>query len=109
MPYDGSLIFDTKINTSGFSSGLSAIGSLASAGISNIAGIFKSGADAVLGFGQQVMSTGAEYETAIKQIAATMNYSVAELSDETSEAFAMMQKFSDKAREQGANTAFTAS
>ncbi|MBR0483936.1 MAG: phage tail tape measure protein [Oscillospiraceae bacterium] len=108
MPYDGSLIFDTKINTSGFSSGLGSIGSLASAGIGSITGIFKAGADALLDFGKQVMDTGTEYEAALKQLAATMNYSVADLKDETSEAFATMQKFSDKAREQGSNTAFTA-
>gem|GEM_PF-2319540 len=108
MQYDGSLIFDTKINTSGFSAGLGSLGSLASAGIGSITGLFKAGASAVLDFGKASLETGSEFEAAVTQIAATMGFTVDELKNQESDASRIMQKFADKAKELGAGTFFTA-
>lgn len=63
MGADGSLIFDTKIDTSGFSAGASKLGSIAQTAIGTLSGlILKDGVDALVGFGQAALDSVASLE-----------------------------------------------
>lgn len=63
MGADGSLIFDTKIDTSGFSTGASKLGSIAQTAIGTLSGlILKDGVDALVGFGQAALDSVASLE-----------------------------------------------
>ena len=63
MGADGSLIFDTKINTSGFSAGAGKLGSIAQTAIGTLSGlILKDGVDALVGFGQAALDSVASLE-----------------------------------------------
>lgn len=63
MGADGSLIFDTKIDTSGFSAGAGKLGSIAQTAIGTLSGlILKDGVDALVGFGQAALDSVASLE-----------------------------------------------
>ena len=84
-----------------FISGLTSIGKLGATAL-------KSATSAVVSFGKSAVSAGAEFDTAMSQVAATMGYSVDELNDSTSEASQNMTTLRDFAREMGSTTAFSA-
>lgn len=63
MGADGSLIFDTKIDTSGFFAGAGKLGSIAQTAIGTLSGlILKDGVDALVGFGQAALDSVASLE-----------------------------------------------
>jgi len=116
---DGHLNFDTKLNESGFKTGIDNLGSIASSGMDGLKSLFSSGMDAigqavskafdaVISFGKDTVQTGMDFSSALSQIGATLGYSVNALNDSTTQAFQDMQMLSDKAEEMGAKTAFTA-
>ena len=84
-----------------FISGLTSIGNLGSS-------VLKSAANAVVDFGKSAVSAGAEFDTAMSQVAATMGYTVDDLNDSTSEASQNMATLRDFARDMGSTTAFSA-
>ena len=63
---------------------------------------------AVVGFGAASVSTGAEFDKSMSQVAATMGYTVDDLNDSTSEASQNFNKLRDFAQEMGSTTAFSA-
>lgn len=64
---------------------------------------------AAVGFGAASVSTGAEFDKSMSQVAATMGYTVDELNDSTSEASQNFNRLRDFAQEMGSSTAFSAS
>ena len=116
---DGHLNFDTKLNESGFKTGIDNLGSIASSGMDGLKSLFSSGMesigqavskafDTVVSFGKDTVQTGMDFSSAISQIGATLGYSVDAIHDSTTQAFQNMQMLTDKAEEMGAKTAFTA-
>lgn len=64
---------------------------------------------AVVGFGTASVKAGAEFDSSMSQVAATMGYTADELQNSTSEASKNMQALRDFAQEMGSKTAFSAS
>lgn len=63
---------------------------------------------AVVGFGASSVKAGAEFDSSMSQVAATMGYTTDELASDTSEASKTMERLTDFAREMGSKTAFSA-
>ena len=62
MAFDGTLKFDTKIDQSGFESGLSKIGSIAQKGMAVVAGAVTAAAGAMAAIGVKALEAYADYE-----------------------------------------------
>lgn len=82
----------------------SALGKAAKVGVAAIAGATT----AITGFGAAAVKAGADFDTSMSQVAATMGMSTADLADSTSKASQDFQKLRDFAQEMGATTAFSA-
>lgn len=106
--YDGSLKFDTKLDSSGFETGIEHLGTIASGSMGLIRNLFSLGTDAVLSFGKSALAVGSDFSSALSQIGATLNFSVSEINDSSSEAFRTMELLTEKAEELGRTTKFTA-
>lgn len=90
MGYDGSLKFDTKIDSSGFSSGLGKIGSIATKGLAVLGG-------AVSACTGVVVKLGMDFESQMSKVQAISGATGDEI-----------QLLTDKAKEMGAKTKFSA-
>ena len=62
MAFDGTLKFDTKIDDSGFSKGLEAIGNLAKKGMALVAGATVAASGAMVALGKSALDAYADYE-----------------------------------------------
>lgn len=62
MAYDGSLIFDTKIDNKGFKKGVDGLKSTASSAMKVVNGLMVAGAVAVAGIGVASVKAGATFE-----------------------------------------------
>lgn len=87
---DGYLNFDTKINTSGFNKGLKSVGSVAAGALAGITG-------ALGGAAAYAIKVGSEFEAGMSEVGAISRASSADL-----------EKLSEKAKEMGAKTKFSA-
>ena len=63
---------------------------------------------ALLAIGKQAVETGAEFDKAMSEVAATMGYSVEEINTEGTEAAKTFKQLRDLAQQMGKSTAFTA-
>jgi TP901 family phage tail tape measure protein len=98
LAYDGSIKIDTKIDTSGFKGGIDKIKSIAQAGVSAVTTTLA-GITAVLGAGATAAATvGSSFEAAMSKVSA--------ISGATGDS---LQSLTDKAKEMGAKTKFSAS
>ena len=98
LAYDGSIKIDTKIDTNGFKSGIDKIKSIAQAGVSAITATLA-GITAALGAGATAAATvGSSFEAAMSKVSA--------ISGATGDS---LQSLTDKAKEMGAKTKFSAS
>lgn len=93
MAYDGSLVFDTRIDTSGFKKGLSKISAIG-AGVTK--SIFAAGA-AMTAIGGYAFKVGSDFKAAMSEVQA--------ISGATGED---LKKLTKKAEEMGAKTKFSA-
>lgn len=98
MAYDGTLKFDTAIDSSGFQAGISKISGIASKGIKATAAVIAGAATAVTGFAASAVKAGGDFEAGMSKVQAISGAS----GDD-------MVKLSDKAKEMGAKTKFSAS
>lgn len=92
---DGSLIFDTKIDSSGFTSGLAVLsGNLMTQAVNKVAEL-----------GKEALAVGMNFETASSQLAATMGVSKGEIADliETAKELGRTTSFSATEAAQGLN------
>lgn len=98
LAYDGSIKIDTKIDTSGFKSGIDKIKSIAQAGVSAVVTTLA-GITAALSAGATAAATvGSSFEAAMSKVSA--------ISGATGDS---LQSLTDKAKEMGAKTKFSAS
>lgn len=98
MAYDGSIKIDTKIDTNGFKSAIDKIKSIAQAGVSAVTTTLA-GITAALGAGATAAATvGSSFEAAMSKVSA--------ISGATGDS---LQSLTDKAKEMGAKTKFSAS
>lgn len=98
MGYDGTLKFDTSIDSSGFQDGISKIGSCASTALKATTAIIGGAATAVVGIGTAAIKTGANFESSMSNVAAISGATGDEL-----------KSLTDKAKEMSAKTKFSAS
>lgn len=97
MGYDGTLKFDTSINTTGFSTGVNKISSVASTALKATTGIIVGVTAGVVGIGAAAVKVGSEFESAMSQVQA--------ISGATSDELELLTA---KAKEMGASTKFSA-
>lgn len=97
MGYDGTLKFDTSIDTTNFQSGIDKISSIAGAGIKATTAILAGAATAVIGIGTAAIKVGSDFESGMSKVAAISGASGQEL-----------ESLTDKAKEMGAKTKFSA-
>lgn len=101
MATDGSLIFDTAIDNSGFNNGISTLQVAAGNAIGNIAAsMIQQISDVVAQIPAQMVSVGSSFEASMSQVAATMGITSAAEEFET---------LSAAAKEMGEATKFSAS
>ena len=94
---DGSLKFDTKIDDSGFNSGVNKLGSVASKGMKLVGAAFATATAAVSGMGMAAIKVGSDFEAQMSRVQA--------ISGATGEEF---KKLRDLALQLGADTSFSA-
>lgn len=97
MGYDGSLKFDTKIDTSGFDSGVSKLSGAAQKGLSVASGLITGIAGAVGTGVAASIKVGASFESQMSKVSAISGATGSEL-----------EALSNKAKEMGAKTKFSA-
>src|SRR5699024_10458076 len=95
---DGSLIFDTKINNTGFQLGMSSLRSIATGSMSAVNTSMKVAAGAVGAMGLASIKTGAQFDTSMSRVKA--------LSGATDKEFQLLR---DTAMKLGRDTVFSAS
>ena len=86
---------------SSFSKGLTTVGKVGAAAIAATT-------TAVTSFGASAVSAGADFDSAMSQVAATMGYTMDELNDSSSEASQNIETLRNFAQEMGSSTAFSA-
>lgn len=97
MAYDGTLKFDTSIDSSGFQDGIDNISGIASKGIKATAAIIGGAATAVSGFAATAIKAGSDFEAGMSKVQAISGASGDKIA-----------KLADKAKEMGAKTKFSA-
>lgn len=91
MAYDGSIKIDTSIDGSGFSAGLKSLGSMAAKGLAAVTG-------SLTALGGAAIKIGADFEASMSEVAAISGASAEQL-----------DALTEKAKEMGAVTKFSAS
>ncbi len=97
MAHDGTLNFDTKIDSSGFSKGLNGIGGIAKAGIGLTTKVLQGATAGVTALGAAAIKVGSDFEAGMSQVQAISGASGEDL-----------EKLKNKAKEMGATTKFSA-
>ena len=92
MGYDGTLKFDTSVDTSGFQNGINKVGSCASKAIKATTAIIGGAATAVVGIGTAAVKAGASFESAMSNVEAISGATGSEL-----------EALTNKAKEMGEN------
>lgn len=98
MAYDGTLKFDTSIDSKGFQSGIDGIGSIAEKGLKATGAILAGTATAIGAIGAASVKVGSDFEASMSKVAA--------ISGATGDDLKVL---TDKAKEMGATTKFSAS
>lgn len=98
MAYDGTLKFDTKLDPSGFKSGLIGLGELAKTGVKTLAATIGAVSAAFAAGGGAAVKVGANFEAGMSQVEAISGAAGEEL-----------EALTQKAKEMGAKTKFSAS
>ena len=98
MAYDGSIRIDTKVDTGGFNSGLSKMKTLASKGAAAITASLAAVSAAVIGGGTAAVKVGSSFESAMDKVSAISGAAGDDITALT-----------EKAKEMGATTKFSAS
>lgn len=106
---DGTLIFDTKLDTSPLKNGLSKIGSMTTKAVSTFAkasaAAISAGAGAITAGAGAAIKVGSNFEASMSQVAATMGITVQEIANGSED----FDKLKAAAKEAGATTMFSAS
>lgn len=97
MAYDGSVKFDTSIDTNGFKTGMSKIKSLAGSMVKAIGTAITAVSGGIVAAGTAAVNVGMDFEAAMSKVSS--------ISGATGE---QLQALTDKAKEMGATTKFSA-
>lgn len=97
MSSDGTLKFDTLIDSDGFQKGISSIGDIAHKGLEATGNILKGTMTAIGGIGAASIKVGSDFESGMSKVAAISGASSQELAELT-----------EKAKHMGATTKFSA-
>lgn len=97
MAADGTIRIDTKLDSSGLSSGLNMLGSMAKTGAKTMTAAVGAVSTAMGGVATYAVKVGTNFEAGMSEVAAISNATVAEL-----------EKLTEKAKEMGAKTKFSA-
>lgn len=97
MGYDGTLKFDTGIDTKGFQDGIDTIGKVAKTALNATVGIITTAATAISGMGAAAVKVGIDFETSMSNVAAISGATGEEL-----------EQLTEKAKEMGATSKFSA-
>ncbi len=97
MATDGHLNFDTKLDESGFKSGIGKLGSIAKGGLSILGGAIAGVTSAIGAGSAAAIKVGADFEASMSKVSAISGATGSEL-----------QALADKAKEMGAKTKFSA-
>lgn len=97
MAYDGTLKFDTSIDNTGFQTGVDKISNIASGAIKTTAAILGGAATAAGALGTAAIKTGADFEAGMSKVQAISGASADD-----------MTQLTEKAKEMGAKTKFSA-
>ena len=108
MAFDGTLKFDTALDSSGFKGGVDSLGGIAQAGMNAVAGAVSAAVNAVASLGTAAVSVGREFEAGMSQVQATLGISVSDLKNNVDGAAETMEALTKKAEEMGATTQYTA-
>ncbi|MCI6823762.1 MAG: phage tail tape measure protein [Ruminococcus bromii] len=98
MAYDGSIKIDTKVDTGGFSSGVEKMKSIANKGVSAMTTAFAAVTAGIAAGGTAAATVGSSFEAAMSKVSAISGSTGKDL-----------QSLTDKAKEMGAKTKFSAS
>ena len=98
LAYDGSIKIDTKVDTGGFESGVGKMKSIASKGVAALSTTFTAVSGAIVAGGTAATKVGSSFEAAMSKVSAISGATGKDLSALT-----------DKAKEMGAKTKFSAS
>lgn len=98
MAYDGTLKFDTSIDSKGFQSGIDGIGSIAEKGLKATGAILAGTVTAIGAIGAASVKVGSDFEASMSKVAAISGATGDDL-----------KALTDKAKEMGATTKFSAS
>ncbi len=98
MAYDGSIKIDTKIDTGGFSTGVDKMKSIATNGVAALTTTFTAVSGAIVAGGTAATHVGSDFEAAMSKVSAISGAAGKDLTALT-----------DKAKEMGASTKFSAS
>lgn len=102
---DGSVIIDSKLDSSGFEKGLKGLGSIASKGLAVTTKAIGAVSTGLIALGGYATKVGSEFEASMSQVAATMGMSAEEVANGCEE-FVMLEEAAKKA---GSTTMFSAS
>lgn len=115
MSYDGSLKFDTKIDSSGFSAGLSKLKKLAKTGVGTVGSVTSKAADVVGKFTSTVATSVATVSagigtigTAATRVGMDFEAAMSKVSSISGATGNDLQSLTNKAKEMGATTKFSA-
>ena len=115
MSYDGSLKFDTKIDSNGFSTGLSKLKKLAKTGVGTVGSVTSKAADVVGKFTSTVATSVATVSagigtigTAAARVGMDFEAAMSKVSSISGATGNDLQSLTDKAKEMGATTKFSA-
>ena len=97
MAYDGTLKFDTAIDKSGFQEGINSISDIAGKGLKATGAIVSGAATAIGGMGLAAVKVGSDFEGAMSKVEAISGAAGSEL-----------EALTEKAKEMGAKTKFSA-
>ena len=98
MAYDGSIKIDTKVDTGGFSTGVDKMKSIATKGVAALTTTFTAVSGAIVAGGTAATHVGSDFEAAMSKVSAISGATGKDLTALT-----------NKAKEMGASTKFSAS
>lgn len=108
MSYDGTLKFDTKLDTSGYQSGINKIKGIGSGAVAVTKNILTAAAGAVTAIGGYATKVGMDFEAGMSKVEAISSASTQTLVNDAGQVVNGFDGLTEKAKEMGAKTKFSA-
>ena len=108
MSYDGTLKFDTKLDTSGYQSGINKIKGIGSGAVAVTKNILTAAAGAVTAIGGYATKVGMDFEAGMSKVEAISSASSQTLVNDVGQVVNGLDGLTEKAKEMGAKTKFSA-